>query len=182
MADAIARHIDVTRGDMTALTTLSTLHAALGFSILGDIANNSSDPSTALVLIPAAGALGASMMGHLWLKDAKLTNQQGRNVALASAGGSIIGLGMIALVSPDDFTPYYITGYITGMTSYALMVSAYKKKNNFSLPSSREMKTGWNFSLTPQNIFINKKIASRILSYPGRRIDMLPAFSATLTF
>jgi hypothetical protein len=181
LADAIAKHNDVTRGDMTAITTLATLNGLLGLSVFGDIADNSDDVSPATILIPAAGALGASMLGHVWLKDARLTNQQGRNVALASAGGSIIGLGLIALVGAEDMAPYYVTGYITGMTTYSLMVNSYKKKNNFSMPA-KEMKTGWNFNLAPQNIFINKKIASRILSNPGRRIDMLPAFSATLTF
>ncbi|HUX97567.1 MAG TPA: hypothetical protein VMV47_17670 [Bacteroidales bacterium] len=181
MADAIAKQNDITRGDLTATATLATLHGMLGFGIMSDIAENSEYFHSGSILLPAIGALGASMAGHYWLKDAKFTNQQGRNVALASAGGSIIGLGLIAIVGSDDMTPYYISGYITGMTTYALMINSYKKKNNFSLPA-KEMKTGWNFNFTPQNIFYNRKMASYYLSNPGKRIDMLPAFSATLTF
>ena len=181
IADAIAKRNDFTRGDITATATLATLNGLLGFSVLGDIAGNSEDVSASTILIPAAGALGASLVGHLWLKDARLSIQQGRNVALASAGGSIVGLGLIALAGSEKPAPYYVTGYIAGMTSYALMVDMYKKKNNFSSPQ-KEMKTGWDFNLAPQNIFINRKIASYALSNPGKRIDLLPAFSATLKF
>lgn len=181
IADAIAKRNDFTRGDITATATLATLNGLLGFLVLSDIANDSEDLSASTILIPAAGALGASLVGHLWLKDARLTIQQGRNVALVSAGGSIIGLGLVALTSPENATPYYITGYITGMTSYALLVHNYKKKNNFS-SFQKEKKTGWDFNLAPQNIFINRKIATYALSNPGKRIDFLPAFSATLKF
>lgn len=181
MADAISKRHDFTRGDITAIGTLASLNGLLGFGIMTDIIENSQSFKSGTILLPAIGALGASLAGHKWLKDANLSNQQGRNVALATAGGSIIGLGLIAIVGSEDMTPYYISGYITGMTTYTLMMNAYKKKNNFSLPA-RDMKTGWNFNFTPQNIFINRKMTSYYLSNPGKRINMLPAFSATLTF
>ncbi len=181
MADAISKRHDFTRGDITATGTLASLHGLLGFGIMSDIAENSGSFHSGTILLPAFGALGASMAGHYWLRDARFTNQQGRNIALATSGGSIIGLGLIAIVGSDDMTPYYVSGYITGMTTYALMVNSYKKKNGFSIPP-KEMKTGWNFNLTPQNIFINRKLTSYYLSNPGKRIDLLPAFSATLTF
>lgn len=181
MADAISKRNNFTRGDITATGTLATLNGLLGFSILFDITDDSDAYPPGTIMIPAIGALGSSLISHLWLKDARFTNQQGRNVALASAGGSIIGLGLVAMAGSENAAPYYVTGYITGMTTYALMVNAYKKKNNFSLPQ-KEMKTGWNFNLTPQNIFINRKIASYALANPGKRIDFLPAFSASLTF
>ncbi|MBK9392283.1 MAG: hypothetical protein IPN68_19630 [Bacteroidetes bacterium] len=181
MADAISKRNNFTRGDITATGTLATLNGLLGFSIMSDIGEETLDFQPGTILLPAIGALGSSLVGHLWLKDARLTNQQGRNVALASAGGSIIGLGFIALAGAEKPAPYYVTGYIAGMSTYALMINAYKKKNNFSLPQ-KEIKTGWNFNLTPQNIFINRKIAPYALANPGKRVDLLPAFSATLTF
>jgi hypothetical protein len=121
------------------------------------------------------------MVGHLWLKDAKFSPQQGRNVALGTAGGSIIGLGLIALIGSDNAAPYYIAGYVTGMTTYAIMVSMYKK-NNIASFTGKEMKTGWNFNIMPQNLFLNKRIASYALANPTRKINLLPAFSATLKF
>jgi hypothetical protein len=181
MANSIANRYDYTRGDITAIGTLATLNGLLGLSIFSDIEANSDDFSTGLILIPAAGALGASLVGHLWLKDAKLSAQQGRNVALGTAGGSIIGLGLIALIGSDAAAPYYVTGYVTGMTTYAIMVSMYKK-NNRSAFIGKDMKTGWNFNVMPQNLFLNKRIASYALANPTRKIDFLPAFSATLKF
>jgi hypothetical protein len=181
IADKIADSYDYSRGDVTATATLATLNGLLGFSIFADIEGNSEDPSSALILIPATGFLGGTLAGHLWLKDARLSIQQGRNVALASAGGSLVGLGFAALFSPENAAPYYCTAYITGMSTYALMVGLYKKNNSVS-PMNKEMKTGWSFNFTPQNIFINKKIAPYALSNPGKRIDLLPAFSASLRF
>jgi hypothetical protein len=181
LADKIASKNDFTRGDITATGTLAALNGLLGFSIFSDIMANDEEAGTGYILLPAIGALGGSLAGHLWLKDARLTNQQGRNVALSTAGGSIIGLGLIALIGSENAAPYYISGYITGMTTYALMVGLYKKNNSSFLPQ-QDKKTGWNFNIMPQNIFLNKKIAVSAFANPGKRIDFLPAFSASLRF
>ncbi len=181
MADAISKQNNFTRGDITATGTLATMNGLLGFFIMTDINDISTDYRPGRIMLPAIGALGSSLIGHLWLKDARLTNQQGRNVALASAGGSLTGLGLVALAGAENPAPYYVTGYITGMTTYALIINAYKKKNSFSLPQKEKI-TGWKFNLTPQNIFYNRKIAPYALANPGKRVDLLPAFSATLTF
>jgi len=181
MANAIANRNDFTRGDIIATATLASMNGMLGFFVMNDIDSRSNEFHPGLIMIPAGGALVASLGSHLWLKNAGLTNQQGRNTALASAGGSLIGLGLAALADAEQPASYYVTGYITGMTSYALMINAYKKKNARSA-STYEGNTGWNFSITPQNIFVNRKLASYSLTNPGRRVDMLPAFSATLNF
>jgi hypothetical protein len=180
IADRIANKNDFTRGDITATGTLAALNGLLGFSIFSDIIANNEE-STGFILLPAIGALGGSMAGHLWLKDARLTNQQGRNIALSTAGGSIIGLGLIALIGSESAAPFYISGYITGMTTYAIMVGSYKKNNN-AFSQGQEKKTGWNFNIMPQNIFLNKRIAVSAFANPGKRIDFLPAFSASLRF
>ena len=109
----------------------------------------------------------------------RLTIQQGRNVALASAGGAAVGLGLIALFSPENATPYYVASYITGMTTYAIMVGMYKKHNIMPF-SQNDKKTRWNFNVMPQNILLNNRIADYAFSNPGRRIDFLPAFSASV--
>jgi hypothetical protein len=61
------------------------------------------------------------------------------------------------------------------------MVSLYKKKNILAFPVN-DSKAQWDLNFTPQNIFLNKKIANYSLANPGKRIDFLPAFSATFTF
>ena len=182
MADKIADKNDFTRGDITAVGTLAAMNGLLGLCVVSDIiAEEELDVQPGLILIPAAGALGASFIGQAWLRNAKLTSQQGRNVVLGTAGGTIIGLGLAALFSADAPAAYYVTGYITGMSTYTLMVSMYKKNNSSSFVG-KEMKTGWNFNIMPQNLFLNKRIASYALANPGRKINFLPAFSATLKF
>ncbi len=180
IADRISKWNDFSLGDVRATTTLSTLHTALGFFIVGDKAgNNNIAPSD--FLIPAAGALGGTLAGHLWLKDANLTNQQGRNVALATTGGSIMGLGLAALFTPESITPYYITGYLAGLSMYAVMVGKCKKDNTIRL-SVKDDEKRWDINFMPQNILVNRQIASYVYSNPQKRVTFLPAFSASVKF
>lgn len=181
IADRVANSYDYTRGDVTATGTLATINGLLGLMILTDIENASDEAGTANILIPAAGALAGTFIGHSWLKNARLTDQQGRNVALASVGGAAIGLGLTAIFSPESATPYYVASYITAMTSYAIMLERYKK-TNISTSFLDSHKSGWNFNFMPQNIFLNRMIAEKAFANPGKRIDLLPAFSTTFTF
>jgi hypothetical protein len=181
IANQIANKNDFTKGDITATGTLATLNGLLGLLALTDIEDNSDNPGTGLILLPAIGALGGTLVGHAWLKNARLTIQQGRNVALASAGGAAIGLGLTAIFTPESYTPYYVASYITGMTAYAIIVEKYRKSNNLSVFESNN-NSRWSFNFMPQNIFFNRMIADRVLANPGRRIDFLPAFSTTFNF
>ncbi len=181
IADRVGKAYDYTRGDVTAISTFSAMNTILGFCIISDIANES-DISPAHFLIPAAGALGGTLIGQAWVKGARLTNQQGRNTALAAAGGGVIGLGLTAIFTPETATPYYIVSYVTGISAYALLMSKYKSSNKGIALFEQNKKNNWNFSLTPQNVFFNRKIASYALANPGKRVNLLPAFSATLRF
>jgi hypothetical protein len=180
IADHVANWNDFTRGDVTATRTLSYMNGLLGLLILSDLGSDN-DLSSATVLIPAAGALGGTIAGHYWLKNARLTNQQGRNTALGSAGGALIGLGLTAIFSPETATPYYIMGYATGMASYALLVTQYKKANKLAYTES-DKGSHWNVNIMPQNLLINRRIAPLVSANPGKRINFLPAFSASLNF
>ena len=180
IADRVARWNDFTRGDVTATSTLSLINAGLGFFIFGDMAKDD-DINSAAILIPAAGALGGTLAGHLWLKDARLTSQQSRNIALGSFGGALIGFGLTAIVTPETITPYYIMGYATSMTAYALLVTKYKKTNTTALIENNKPNR-WKVNIMPQNILVNRKINALINANPGKRITYLPAFSASLNF
>jgi hypothetical protein len=182
IADRVARKNDFTRGDVTAISTLSSINGLLGLSVLADIAGNSeSDVNAGYWLIPAAGAIGGTVAGQAWLKNARLTSQQGRNVALATTAGALIGIGIAAIFQPESAAPYYIGGYATAMTSYALLVSKYKK-SNIEIMSEKNKLSRWHLNIMPQNLFLNKKIESFANANPGRRVTYLPAFSASLNF
>ena len=179
IADRVARWNDFTRGDVTATSTLSWMNGLLGLCIIADASDT--DLSAASILIPAAGALGGTLAGHLWLKNARLTSQQGRNVALGSFGGTLIGLGLTAIVTPETATPYYIMGYATGMTTYALLVHKYKQDNIMAV-NEPDKPRRWNVNLMPQNLLLNRKIAAYANANPGKRTTFLPAFSASVNF
>jgi len=181
IADRVGKSYDYTRGDVAAISTFTTMNAILGFSIMSDLAAVSGLSSSHL-LVPAAGALGGTLLGQVWVKNAKLSNQQGRNTALAAAGGAVVGLGITAIFSPEDATPYYTVSYITGLASYAILMNKYKKDNSGTHFAKIDKKSKWNFNITPQNIFFNRKIASYALANPGKKVNLLPAFSATLNF
>jgi hypothetical protein len=180
IANHVANWNDFTRGDVTATTTLSMMNGLLGLLILSDLSMDM-DLSSATILIPAAGALGGTVAGHYWLKNARLTSQQGRNTALGSAGGALIGLGLTAIFSPETPTPYYIMGYATGMASFALLVNKYKNSNKLA-HLEPDKGSRWNVNIMPQNLLINRRIAPMVTANPGKRINFLPAFSASLNF
>ena len=180
IADRVARWHDFTRGDVTATSTLSWMNGLLGLLIIADQSEDT-DLSAASILIPAAGALGGTVAGHFWLKNARLTSQQGRNVALGTFGGSLIGIGLTAIVTPETATPYYIMGYATGMTTYALLVHKYKKDNIMAV-NEPDKPRRWNVNLMPQNLLLNRKIAAYANANPGKRTTFLPAFSASVNF
>lgn len=181
IADRIAGNHDFTIGDLNATGTLAGINALLGFLILADLAEYSDEFNPSLFLIPAAGALGGTIAGHLVTRDAKLTTQQGRNIALATAGGEAVGLGLTTIFTPESMFPYYAVSYITGLSAYAIMVGIYKKTNNLSY-SDNLKKSRWDINIMPQNLVLNRKIASYAFQHPEKRIDFLPAFSATLNF
>jgi len=180
IADYVSRQHDYTKGDIVSTQTLTVLNSILGFGLIPNSHYDDELVSSDL-LLPALGAMGGTIMGHLWLKNARLTNQQGRNTALASAGGGVLGLGITALFSPENVNPYFLIPYVTGMTSYGLLVSKYKRENN-AVHSDNEGQGKWKFNIMPQNIFLNRSIASYALANPQKRAYMLPAFSASLNF
>ena len=180
IADRVAQWNDFTLGDITSTQTLSSLNALLGFGIVTDILANS-DGGPGLYLIPAAGALGGTIAGHFWLKDARLTNQQGRNTALAASAGAAIGLGIAAIFGTESITPYYLVPYITGLSTYAIIVEKYKKNNRLTFYKP-EKDNRWEVNLMPQNILLNKEIVRVANTLPGRQPVFLPAITATLHF
>jgi hypothetical protein len=180
IADAFSDGYDYTRGDVTAVSTLTWSNAILGLCITGDI-DESAGASTASLLIPAVGAFGGTLIGQAVVKNARLTSQQGRNTALATAGGSLIGLGLASIFTPEDASPYYITAYVSGMACYALVLNNYKKNNQLT-SLGLEKPSRWQMDFMPQNIFLNKKLTSVINNNPGRRISYLPAVSAIYRF
>ena len=184
IANRVANGCNYTRGDVTAIQAITLLNAGLGFGIMSDIIAEGDANSSAVILFPAIGALGGTLVGQRWLKNAMLTNQQGRNALLAASGGALIGEGLALTFNFESITSYYLIPYITGMATYSLLIEKYRHKNITTYRNPE--KTGrWNVNLMPQNIILNQKLASSRMMQSGHynnRFKMLPAFSATYCF
>ena len=180
LADRVYRWNDFTPGDITSTKALTAISTMLGFGIAIDIAENS-DGDQSLMLIPAAAALGGAITGHYWLRDARLTNQQGRNTALATTGGAIIGLGVTSLFNSKSITPNYLVPFLTGLSSYAILVHLYKR-NNQQQSFKAEKDNKWKLDFMPQNILLNQKLGKIINTNPGRQPLFLPALSVSYKF
>jgi hypothetical protein len=178
LANRVADRNNYTRGDVTSITTLTFLNAGLGIGIMSDI-NTSSN---AVLLIPAALAMTGTLAGQAWMKNARLTNQQGRNIALATAGGAVVGLGFSVILFSEGSSANYILPYITGLATYSFVAATYRKKNPEALSTGKKSSNGPHFSFMPQNILINNKMVSSGKYHPGGRFNMLPAFAATISF
>jgi hypothetical protein len=179
VADKVANNNDYSRGDVIGIQTLSLLNTGLGFGIMSE-----GDFKPAKLLIPAAGAIGGTIVSQLWLKSTRFTYQQGRNLALAASGGALIGEGVALILNTDSGTPYYLIPYVTGMISYSLLVERYRTKNQF-VSSDSVKPVRWHFNFMPQNILINQKLIGNKIIEPDCqdiRFGMLPAFSATCVF
>jgi hypothetical protein len=165
------------------------LNTGLGFGILADYfhnndTDNGSDTefNSSIWLVPAVGALSGTLIGHLWLKDTKLTPQQGMWSAYAAAGGAVIGLGIALMTESDAPTPYYLIPYVTGFGAWAYVVERFRKKNSSAGLLSETHRSNFNFSLMPQNLFLNNKIQNKNMFVNGRPVGMQPLFAASLTF
>jgi len=178
LAKGVADRNNFTRGDVFSIQTLTALNAFLGFGIFGDM----EDPGSASILVPATTSMAGTLLGQLWMKNAKFTNQQGRNVFLATTAGSAIGFGLSAMITTDDIsTINYVLPYLTGLITYSALTESYRRKNILN-SSANDKVTGWKFNLMPQNILINNRIASSGRTLPGNRMSLLPAFSASVIF
>jgi hypothetical protein len=181
LADKIYDRYPYTRGDARAIQVFTLLNGGLGFGIFADLEYRSSVSQTAL-LIPAAGIVAGSLVGQAWLKNVNLTPKQGLNVAYATTGGAIFGLGISLLINSDEITAYYVVPYLTGLGAYAAMVETMREKNKVTGFMKDNKKSNWDIALMPQNIVVNNRIAGKGFVVNGRLTGMQPLFAASLRF
>jgi hypothetical protein len=181
LADKVYKNYQYTRGDSRAIHVFTLLNGGLGFGIFADLQYRSSVSQTAL-LIPAAGVVAGSLVGQAWLKNINLTPKQGLNIAYATTGGAIFGLGIALIMNPDEITAYYVVPYLTGLGAYAAMVETMRQKNITSGFIKDNKKSNWDIALMPQNIVVNNRIAGKGFMVNGRLTGMQPLFAASLRF
>ena len=181
LADQVFKLNPYTRGDVRATSVVTSLHGLLGFGIVAD-KGIEDEFARADWLLPAAGLLVGTGIGHLWLKNAGLTSQQGTLTGYAASGGAVIGLGIALMIDSDKLTPWYAIPYATGMAAYAYAVERFKKNNLAYGIDLNEKKNDWNIAFMPHNILFNQQLNNRKRSPYGGLFTMQPAIAATLNF
>jgi len=170
-----------TRGDITATRMLSLLHGYVGYGIAVDKGFENELARTDW-LLPAAGVLAGTAIGHIWLKNTALTNQQGTYSAYAATGGAVLGIGVALLINSDNFTPWYTIPYATGMAAFAFTVEKFRRDNLAMDLIPKEKKNNWDIAFMPQNIFLNQQLLNHKRIPENGYFTMQPMVSASLQF
>jgi hypothetical protein len=144
------------------------------------------DFPNAAFIIPALGIAGGTAWGHSWLKGSNLTPQQGLTTLYAAGLGSLVGVGLAILLNPEsaDFNAsYYLLPYATGMATYSYALMKQKSKNAaLGYVPADKGRGSWDFSLMPQNYWLNNKLSGNSDLMNTGYFGMQPLFSATCTF
>jgi len=184
IGNAVNKSDSYTRGDIRAISALTTMNGALGFFIASDIIEDDVEENLGewALLVPAAGIVSGALIGQAWLKNAELTPRQGMTTIWSATGGAVLGLGVALLINSESLTPWYAIPYATSLGSYALAVQMMKKNNAGMVSLSGWGNNRWNISIMPQNYFLNEKIAGSGFKINGKDARMQPLFSASVTF
>ena len=181
LASQVSKRYSFTPGDLTSTRAFCYLNVLLGLGILADINENSNSGSPSLTyLVPVATTLGGSFISHIWLKDAKLTSQQGRNTALAAGAGAILGYGAATLFKSDSQTPRYLIPYLSGLGSYAIMLHICKSLGQTKNLTENDNRFKINF--LPQNILLNQRFGKLNSKSTGMLPNSIPVVTASYNF
>lgn len=186
IADRISKMNDYTRGDIRSTQVLTILNGGLGWGIFIDLVENQvldeDKFSRSQFLVPVVGALSGTLLGHLWMKNTRLTPQQGMLTAYSALGGAVLGLGIALIIDSEKMTPYYLLPYAGGLGAFAYTVERLRKKNSTMTFLPDIGKNNFHFSVMPQNLFLNDKIQQKGYILNGRYTGLQPLFAASLNF
>ncbi len=174
IADKISDRINYSRGDVLSMKGLTLLNGALGLGLWLDIG----DAKRGSSCLPAIGAIGGTLLGHIWLKDYNLSVSAARKTIYAAIGGSLIGEGIALIVNSDSPTPYYLIPWLTGFVSYAIAVENVKSKPLSSIEGRKGLFRNWSADFQPQNLILGSRMLPKQGSSPlCLRIQPPPAFT-----
>ncbi len=159
------RNYNYTRGDVDAISSLTLIATGLGFSTIVEKLDEE-DYAPSLLLIPAASAIAATMIGQRGVRGAHFTKQQGSTINLATAGAALIGIGALALAEADSPAAWLAVPSGLALISHQILFHKYKRENLAGgIRSSRERTSPIAFAVDvkPENYFMNKQIRTSSL-------------------
>lgn len=162
---------DYTQGDVNVISSLSLISTGLGFALISDAVINGSNPSNALILVPAATAVTGTLLGQRMVRGVHLTKRQGSTISLSSVGGALVGVGILALIETDSPVAWLGVPSALALVMHQAVFTKYKKDNLVNGLGSIQhqgKKVAVSMKLMPENYFVRKQISpERMLNNPS---------------
>jgi hypothetical protein len=183
VGNKMANKYDYTRGDVDALSSLGVISTGLGFAVIANELDKT-EVSPAVLLVPASTAIAGTLIGQRMVKNVHLTKKQGSTINLSSAGGALLGLGVMLIVQGDSPSAWIAVPSSFALVAHQIVFNRYKKENllkNLKGESSRNKKFDFSMKLMPENYFVNKNTPARFIADP-RLAASSPLVNMTLKF
>ena len=155
-----ANKYSYTRGDVSAISSLSLSMTGIGFAVAVEMIENmeSNENMTWPIAIPAAASILGTVMAQKQVRHVKLTKKQGSTISLATAGGGLIGLGLTAIV--ESSSPAVYIGLPSGfaLLAHRIVFAKYKDENlagKFVSKLGKKDKMKFSVDVKPENYFTN---------------------------
>lgn len=180
----VANKYDYSRGDVDALSSLGVISTGLGFAIIANALETNADVSGAIWLVPSTTAVIGTVIGQRMVKNAHLTKKQGSTINLSSAGGALLGLGVMLIADSESPTAWLAVPSTMALIAHQMVFKRYKRENllkNLKGENSRNRKVDFSMKLMPENYFVNKNTPTRFIADP-RLAGSSPLVNMTLKF
>lgn len=152
----VANKLELTRGDINAITNNTAIGALFGLSAL--IYTDPESPKA--ILIPLGTAITGSAIGHYTFRNFHITRPEARRLNYATLGGGLIGLGISIMAEPENEGAYLLVPSIFGAIGYASLLGYYKKQPRFTYKN--DSKNNFNFSFHPESLLLNKELPANM--------------------
>jgi len=184
VGNKMANKYDYTRGDADAFSALGVISAGLGFAVIANAIDTNPEISNAIFLVPASTAVAGTLIGQRQVRNVHLTKKQGSTINLSSAGGGLLGLGVMLIVNSESPTAWIAVPSSVALLAHQIVFNRYKKDNllnNMKGQSSRNKKYDFSMKVMPENFFVNKNPSARVIADP-RLAAASPLVNMTLKF
>lgn len=161
-----AKAYDYTQGDVDAISSLSIITTGLGVAVISDAIANSSNPSNALVLVPAATAVAGTLLGQRQVRNVHLTKRQGSTISLSSVGGALVGVGVLALAEADSPVAWFGVPSALALIMHQSVFAKYRRDNlttGLGGIQREGKKVAMSMKLMPENYFVSKNMSPQKL-------------------
>ncbi len=152
-------------GDVNSIGSVTLTATGLGLAVATEIMYNMeygyNENAEWPMIIPAATSILGTVLGQRQVRNVHLSKKQGSTLNLATAGGGLIGLGLVAIIESES--PAVYIGLPSGLAllTHQVMFNKYKMENlSVQFEAKLSNKQNWNISLDiePENYFANQNM------------------------